>query len=108
MDKGVQSVTVFVRLPLATFDASLKVRICEPDKCFEWRWASPAAPLPQPMFPPLEHLVASTWWRDEIAPRTVLGDLRRLARDLPLLLAGGVLGAAAVAAVSSARRLKKI
>lgn len=104
MDKGVHSVTVFVRLTLRSSAASDNVRICEPDKCHEWRWVDPAAwSLPQPMFPPLEFLIASEYWRDEIA-RTHLSSLGAFARDLPLLLAGAAVGAAAASALAARRR----
>ena len=70
MDSGtVHSVTVFVRLSLATSAAASKVRVMEPNKCHEWRWCSPIEAPPQPMFPPLEHLMTSDYWRDAFEPK---------------------------------------
>ena len=66
MDQGVHSVTVFVRLHLV-HPSTATTCLMEPDKCFEWRWCELFTPLPQPMFPPLEELVASAYWRDEVA-----------------------------------------
>ena len=102
MDKGVHSVTVFVRLDLKSAPVADKVRVCEPEKCHEWRWVDPAGPLPCPQFPPLEHLTASVYWRDEVA-KGVGSQLRQLVHDLPLLLAGAALGVAAVSAMASRR-----
>lgn len=103
MDKGVHSVTVFVRLDLRAAAFAGNVRVCEPDKCHEWRWVDPASSLPQPMFPPLEYLVKSDYWQDEIA-KSAMSQLRQLARDLPLLLAGAAIGVAAVSVAASRRR----
>lgn len=68
MDAGaVHSVTVFVRVDLASLDSLDKVCVMEPNKCHEWRWCHPTAdPQPQPTFPPLAHLMASDYWRDHV------------------------------------------
>ena len=58
----VHSVTVFVRLDLAAPKAADAVRVCEPHKCYEWRWCSLAEPFPEPAFPPLASLVRSEYW----------------------------------------------
>ena len=55
------------------------------------------------MFPPLEYLVKSDYWQDEIA-KSAMSQLRQLARDLPLLLAGAAIGVAAVSVAASRRR----
>ena len=102
MDKGVHSVTVFVRFDLTSNVAAAKVRICEPEKCFEWRWVSPSAALPQPMFPPLEHLEHSEYWRDHVA-KGFLTQMRQFGRDLPLLLTGAAVGVAAVSVLAGRR-----
>jgi ADP-ribose pyrophosphatase YjhB (NUDIX family) len=103
MDKGVHSVTVFVRFDLNSNAASANVRLCEPDKCHEWRWVDTSGALPEPMFPPLQHLISSTYWRDEIAKGS-LAQLRQFGKDLPLLLAGAVVGVAAMSLVPRRRR----
>ena len=102
MDKGVHSVTVFVRMDLRSDDAAADVRVMEPDKCYEWRWVRPKETLPQPMFPPLMHLVASDYWRAEILGRGRRGSLMN---DLPLLGIGAVLGVAAMTALRGAKKV---
>ena len=99
---GVHSVTVFVRCELRSREAASGVRICEPDKCHEWRWCNPASALPQPMFPPLTHLTTSEYWRDEVA-KGVASSLRKFVADLPLLMAGMAIGVAAVSTLRRAR-----
>ena len=100
MDLGVHSVTVFVRMDLRSDDDAAAVRVLEPDKCFEWRWVRPKETLPQPMFPPLEYLVASDYWRAEIVGR---GQRGSLLHDLPLLVVGAALGVAAMTVLRGAR-----
>lgn len=101
MDKGVHSVTVFVRLDLQSDEAAAKVCVMEPDKCFAWLWCRPDEPTPRPMFPPLEHLIASDYWHEEIINRGRRGSLLA---DLPLLLTGAALGVAAMAVVGARGR----
>lgn len=66
MDKGVHSVTVFVRCGLRAAAAAKKVRVCEPKKCHEWRWCPVAEAAPQPMFPPLAFLMASDYYKERV------------------------------------------
>ena len=99
MDLGVHSVTIFVRLSLAADADASQVRVCEPDKCFEWRWCDPSEPLPQPMFPPLRTLTTSDYWRDD-----VLAGAGERRRPLGAILAVLVGGAAALALGARAAR----
>jgi len=66
---GVHSVTVFVATQIVGDDAELarvatQPRVCEPDKCHEWKWVE-AAEMESlvPAFPPLVNLIASEWFR---------------------------------------------
>ena len=77
VEEGVHSVTIFVLLRLVDRDAADRVRVCEPDKCHEWRWLDPATIdrlhedgaqaadvtiAAAPLFPPLARLVKSSCW----------------------------------------------
>lgn len=57
---GVHSVTIFVQVFAGT--SRPKVSVCEPDKCYEWRWHDLKQPLPSPIFAPLQALVTSEIW----------------------------------------------
>jgi hypothetical protein len=83
---------VYVRLALRSPDAKERVRVCEPNKCYEWAWRSVANPDVQPMFVPLEQLFKSDYWRDHV----VRSDpQQRDAATLPLA-ARAMIAAAAV------------
>ena len=100
MDSGaVHSVTVFVRLALASSGAASKVRVMEPNKCHEWRWCSPSEAPPQPMFPPLEHLMNSDYWCAEFKQQKEKPRLpmNRITRKKRYSMSGGQVAAAAVA-----------
>ncbi len=58
------SVTVFVRMRLAPH--AKQPVLAEPEKCFEWRWHPLTEPLPQPLFPPLAHLIGTSYWAEHV------------------------------------------
>lgn len=64
---GVHSVTIFVQV----FAVVLRpeVTVCEPGKCYEWRWHDLRQPLPTPIFAPLQALVTSEIW-DTVTKRS--------------------------------------
>jgi len=110
MDKGVHSVTVFVGIPLRSLDAASKVNVREPDKCQAWRWVQPSEPIlapsvssprAQPLFPPLEHLIATDYWRTEV--RSGSRSLSWLVRNHQWAV-GTIAGLAALAILSRDRQ----
>ena len=83
---------VYVQLALRSAEKKECVRVCEPNKCYEWAWRSVANPNVQPMFVPLEQLFVSDYWRDHV----VCSELRQREAALPLagraLIAVGLVG----------------
>lgn len=55
--EGSHSVTVFVQLK--TLDRQPIARVCEPDKCYEWKWHDLDKPLPEPVFAPLREFLSA-------------------------------------------------